>query len=63
MLVIQLISFLLKSPGVQHKVFCLIYLKEHMALKWTVVELCNSVTYCVVNELLIAVEKISSNGY
>lgn len=63
MLVIQLICFLLKSPGVQHKVFCFIYLREHMAVKWTTVEVCNSMTLCVVNELFIAVEKITLNGY
>ena len=63
MLVMQLICFLLRLPGVQHKVFCPIYLREHMAVKWTVVEVCNSMIFCVVNDLFIAVEKISSNGY
>lgn len=34
-----------------------------MAVKWTVVEVCNSAILCVVNDLFIAVEKVSSNGY
>lgn len=63
MLVFQLTRFLVKSPGVQHKVFSLIYLWEHMAVKGTTVEVCSSMTLCVVNELFIAVEKISLNGY
>ena len=56
MLGIHLICLLLRSPVVQLKVFCLIYLKECMAVKWTVVEVCNSMTLCVTNELFIEME-------
>lgn len=63
MLVIQLICFLLKSSGVQHKVFFLMYLSEHMAVKRTTVKVHNSVTLCVVSELFIAMEKFSLNGH
>ena len=57
-LVIHLIWLLLRSPVVQLKVFCLTYLREYMAVKWIVVEVCNSMTVCVTNELFIEIERL-----